>query len=55
MNRESKQWVVDENVAETIATGSQAGEGRKVKLGGTDAQSVPARQAVGEPVRSSKG
>lgn len=41
VHRESKWRVVDKNVAETIASGSQAGGGgREVKAKGTDTKSV---------------
>lgn len=46
-HRENKCLVANENVAKTIASGPQAGEGREVKPEGTYTQSVPAKAGYG--------
>lgn len=47
VHRESKWWVVDENVAKTLANRPQAREVREVKPKGTDTQSTLAQAGCG--------
>jgi len=55
VHRESKWWVVDENIAEIIASWSQARKGREVNPGGSDTQSVPTQTNCGWICEGLKG